>query len=64
MLPGMDEMVDPKFYYAKRHKEEYTLQGDGISHTTTFLLGVTDESNTLFIEVSPDGESWRWKLHR
>ena len=33
MLPGMDEMVDPKFYYAKRHKEEYTLQGDGISHT-------------------------------
>lgn len=65
---GIDEMKDVKLLYARRNRQDMTLDGQNKVLHVSYLMGVEGQldgkTRVLYLEVSEDGRLWRWKFER
>lgn len=65
---GITEMKDVRLLYARRNRQDMTLDGQSKVLHVSYLIGIEGElegeTRVLFLEVSDDGRFWRWKFER
>ncbi len=67
-IPGLAELTETHIFYAKRTRKDVKLMTNESMTHVSYLLGIegliNDESRVIFLEISDDGQYWRWKFER
>ena len=59
---------DPVLIIGRRHQQDFAVNGDGLEHRISYLLGIeamkADEKVELLLVISPDGKRYEWREKR